>query len=380
MINAYDFEVFKNNWLVVIINPETREETIIVDDAHKLRDYYEKHKNEIWVGYNSKNYDQYILKGLLLDMDVKKINDWIIKNNQPGWSYSSLFREIQLYNYDVMVDRNYSLKQLEAFMGDNIKETSVPFDLDRPLTEEEIQETIKYCQHDVLETLKIFMLKSEDFISHMNLIKAFNLNINCINKTKAQMISLILGASKKTYDDEFDIKFPNTLRIEKYTEVLDWYKSSENRKYNVIAGDTKSAKNQLKIDIANVPHVFGWGGVHGAIPKYKGSGVFVMIDVASLYPSLMIRYNYHSRSIKDSQRYVDIYNTNLEMKKEKNPLRPAYKLVCNTTYGCMKDKNNPLFDPQMANNVCVAGQLLLLDLIERIEDVSELIQLTQWLN
>lgn len=376
MINVYDFEVFKHDWMVVIVNPETREENVIINDVEKLKKYYEKHKNEIWVGFNSKNYDQYILKGLLLNMNPKEINDWIVVENKAGWQYSSMFRDIQLFNYDVMVDRNYSLKQLEGFIGDNIKETSVPFDLDRKLTQRELDETVKYCRHDVMETLKIFMLKDEDFISHMNLIKAFNLNINCINKTKAQMISLILGANKKSYDDEFDIKFPHNLKIEKYIEVLDWYKNKDNRKYNVIANDVKSAKNQLKINIAGVPHVFGWGGVHGAISKYKCEGLFVMIDVASLYPSLMINYNYHSRSIKDPNRFVDIYNTNLKMKKEKNPLRPAYKLTCNTTYGCMKDKNNALYDPQMANNVCVAGQLLLLDLIEKIEDVSELIQLT----
>ena len=35
---------------------------------------------------------------------------------------------------------SYSLKQLEGFLGNEIKETSVPFDIDRKLTEEEISE------------------------------------------------------------------------------------------------------------------------------------------------------------------------------------------------------------------------------------------------
>ena len=30
----------------------------------------------------------------------------------------------------------------------------------------------------------------------------------------------------------------------------------------------------------------------------------------------------------------------------------------------MKDKYNGLYDPRQANNVCIAGMLLLLDLIE----------------
>lgn len=40
----------------------------------------------------------------------------------------------------------------------------------------------------------------------------------------------------------------------------------------------------------------------------------------------------------------------------------------------MKDQYNPLYDPLMANNVCLAGQLLLLDLIEKIEPYCKLIQ------
>lgn len=38
----------------------------------------------------------------------------------------------------------------------------------------------------------------------------------------------------------------------------------------------------------------------------------------------------------------------------------------------MKDKNNPLYDPRQANNVCVFGQLLLLDLMEHLEAVQGL--------
>jgi len=40
----------------------------------------------------------------------------------------------------------------------------------------------------------------------------------------------------------------------------------------------------------------------------------------------------------------------------------------------MKDKNNALYDPRQANRVCVYGQLLLLDLIERLEPHCQIIQ------
>lgn len=50
------------------------------------------------------------------------------------------------------------------------------------------------------------------------------------------------------------------------------------------------------------------------------------------------------------------------------------RVTCNSTYGASKDKNNALYDPLMANSVCLTGQLLLLDLIEKIENHCELIQ------
>ena len=61
----YDFEVFAYDWLVVLIDLNAKEETVIINDPEKLSRFYEKQKGTIWAGYNSRNYDQYILKGIL---------------------------------------------------------------------------------------------------------------------------------------------------------------------------------------------------------------------------------------------------------------------------------------------------------------------------
>lgn len=369
----YDFEVFKEDWLVVIIDMSKKKEHVIINDSNKLEEVYNENVNDIWVGFNSRHYDQYILKGILCGFDPKRINDYIIVKGNPGWKFSSLFRNIPLNNYDVMSNIDRGLKSFEGFMGNNIKESSVPFDIDRKLTEEEIQETVKYCRHDVEQTIEVFLQRKEDFEAHMGLVKLAcqgkALNLSLISKTKSQLAAIILEATPKEHDDEFDIDFPSTLRIEKYTEVVDWYKNLENRCY-----EKNGKKNQLDIMVAGVPHQFGWGGVHGAIPQYSGEGYFLNMDVASLYPSLMIQYNLHSRNMKDPKKYEEIYHTRLKYKKEKNPLQAPLKLVLNSTYGVMKDKNNGLYDPLQANRVCVYGQLLLLDLIEKLEPHCQIIQ------
>lgn len=369
----YDFEVFKEDWLVVIIDMSKKKEHVIINNSEELEKIYNENVNDIWVGFNSRHYDQYILKGILCGFDPKRINDYIIIKGNPGWKFSSLFRKIPLNNYDVMSNIDRGLKSFEGFMGNNIKESSVPFDIDRKLTDEEIQETVKYCRHDVEQTIEVFLQRKEDFEACMGLVKLAcqnkPLNLSLISKTKSQLAAIILEATPKEHDDEFDIDFPSTLKIEKYKEVVDWYKNKENRCY-----EKDGKKNQLDIMIAGVPHQFGWGGVHGAIPQYSGEGYYLNMDVASLYPSLMIQYNLHSRNMKDPKKYEDIYHTRLQYKKEKNPLQAPLKLVLNSTYGVMKDPNNGLYDPRQANRVCVYGQLLLLDLIEKLEPHCQIIQ------
>ena len=127
MLNFYDFEVFKYDWLLVIINPLEKSETVIVNDQEKLSKYFYSHERDIWIGFNNRRYDQYIMKAILLDMDPKEVNDWIILKNKPGWQFSSLFNEIKMINFDTMLRMDTGLKSLEAFMGNNIEETSVPF-------------------------------------------------------------------------------------------------------------------------------------------------------------------------------------------------------------------------------------------------------------
>ncbi|MDU1540592.1 MAG: hypothetical protein E6902_13365 [Paeniclostridium sordellii] len=361
----YDFEVFKYDWMVVVIDVQNSKKHVIVNDRDELVKLYEENKDNIWIGYNSRHYDQWIMKGILLDFDPKEINDFIIVEGQGGWKYSKLMKEINLNNFDIMTSM-HGLKQLEGFMGNNIKESEVSFDIDRKLTEDELQEVIKYCEHDVEQTIEVFLNRQEEFDSQVSLLKAFNLPISYISKTKAQLSAMILGAHRHKYDDEFDISIPDTLKIKKYQNVVDWYKNPINLDY----------KKELEIEVMGVKHKFAWGGIHGAKEKYYGEGIFVNVDVASYYPALMIEYNYSSRSISDPNKYKEIRDKRIELKKNKDPMQLPYKIVLNGTYGAMKDKYNPLYDPRQANNVCVAGQLLLLDLIEHVEVANkfELIQ------
>lgn len=378
----FDFEVFQYDWMVCYADTDASVKDCIVNDPEALRNFYEGHKREIWSGFNVNHYDQYILKGILLGYDPKEINDWIIRDDQPGWMFSNKFNQVFLITYDIMLNNDRGLKVFEGFMGNNIKETSVPFDIQRELTPDEIEETKKYCFNDVEQAMEVFIQRKGEFEARLDLVKLAcegkRLDLTLLSRTKPQLSAIILGATKQQHHDEFDINFPDTLRLEKYAYVKDWYADENHHRYAThVEGRKTAVKMQLETIVAGCPHVFAWGGVHGALEKYSGEGYYLMADVASLYPSLMIRYNLHSRNMKDPQKYVDIYHERLRLKKAGDPLNKVLKLVLNSTYGVMKDKNNDLWDPRQANRVCVYGQLLILDLIEHLEKTVPGLQLIQ---
>ena len=117
----YDFEVFKEDWLVVLADTTTLENFTIVNNRDELVKFYESLKNDIYVGFNNKHYDQYIFKGIIAGFNPKEVNDWIIRDGKDGWMFSDVFRKIPMINYDVMQGLDRGLKFFEGSMGGNDK-------------------------------------------------------------------------------------------------------------------------------------------------------------------------------------------------------------------------------------------------------------------
>lgn len=372
----YDFEVFRFNWLVVFIDPATEEYTVIHDDVMRLTRFYELHKDCIYVGYNCRTYDQFIYKGILLGLNPKEINDHIVVKGMSGYSFSSEFNKIPLNTYDVMSGNIVSLKTLEGFMGSDIKETDVDFNIHRELTDEEIELTKKYCIHDVEQTIEVFTKRINDFNSHMALIKTFNLPLSYISKTQAQLSAEILNCDKCERNDEFEYEILDCIQLNKYKHVKEWFEEAKNLRPYTDYQKKEFYKRTLEIDVCGVPHTFGWGGLHGAPDKpIHRKGLILHVDVNSYYPSIMIEHNLLTRNSRTPEKYKEIYEHRLKLKAEgKKAEQAPYKIVLNGTYGICKDKFNKAYDPRNANAICVNGQLMLLDLLEHLEGHCELIQ------
>ena len=360
----FDFEVFKYDWLVVAIDPVQKKEHIIVNDKRGLEKLYKDYQKDIWIGFNCRNYDQYILKGILCDFDPKKINDWIIVKGRKGWEYSSLFNKLPLILYDTMPNPPVSLKTLEGFMGLSIHETSVDFNINRKLTKQEIQETIKYCRFDVLNTIEVFLRRKSEFDAQMDLLKAFNLPLKYLGKTQAQLAAVILDAKKVRFNDDWEIRLPDNVHLGKYSAVADWFLDKNNH----------YEEAELKLMIAGLEHTIAWGGIHAGIPKEtitcNDDEVIFDIDVGQLYPNLMRVYKLLSRAAQKPEMLDFVLDTSMRLKAEgKKKEREPYKRQCNIFYGAEGDPFNPLYDPLHRKLVCVFGQVFLIDLIDKIEDI-----------
>ena len=392
----FDFEVFKYNWLIVAIDPELSDPYIIWDDPGELYELHAKYREDIWVGFNSRHYDQYILKSILCGLSAWECNEHIITKHQPGWSFSSLLREVFLITYDVM-PLNSSLKQLEGFQGHNIHESEVDFRISRPLTDDEKAETEKYCQNDVIETMNVFAENINDFNALMWLVREYNFPLSYMGKTKAQISAEILECDAITRNDEWDLSVLSCIWLSDKSRWLTVKRKKRKGEESVddervgkvfmrpdewfLQPDYHDYSLYFETDIAGVEHTLAWGGIHGGRKQYHykcdRDHLMIHVDVASYYPRLMIFHDYLTRNARHPEKFKHIFEKRIELKRQgKKKEQAPLKIVINGTYGIMKDAQNKAYDPRNANLVCVNGQLMLLDLIEHLQDVEsfELIQ------
>lgn len=382
-IITYDCEVFAHEWLVVFKDKESGRYTRIWNDNDALCECISD--DCIYIGFNSKHYDQFIIKAIVAGFtpeEVKQVNDYIIQGGQ-GWE-CPLLEDVYLRfnNVDIRDDMQVglSLKAIEGHLGLPIQESNVSFDIDRPLTEAERRETEFYCDHDVNTTEMIVDLRKDYLKNKINLGKLAGISdVKAMSMTNAKLTAAVLKATPKKHDDERDYVYPSNLRREFIPqEVFDFFDRMKDKSMS----DDELFKGKLEMTIGECPVTLGFGGIHGAIPNLiwegNGSRIIRNYDVGSYYPHLITINGYTSRSIPSPKVYENVLEKRMEAKASGDKAKAnALKLVCNTTYGCLLNQYNPLYDPLMARSVCISGQLYLLELAEHMHREIEGLRIIQ---
>lgn len=374
---TYDTEVFAHDFIVVFKDKDTGEHTVFHNDNLGVKNFI--NDDAIYCGFNTKGYDQYIIKAICAGYspeEVKQVNDWLIGGGQ-GWQCPLLqgvfFR---FNNVDIMDDMQMglSLKATEGHLGMSIEETEVDFNLDRPLTPDEIALTIKYCKHDVDATEKVTDIRKNYLNNKVYLGGLKDVDpTKALAMTNAKLTAAYLDAHnilsvEEMGMDEREYKYPENLRREYIPqEVFAFF----DRLYDKSVSDDELFKSKLNITVGECPVTLGFGGIHGAIPFHQEEEINGRLirnyDVASYYPHLMVYYGYTSRNIPNPQIYADMLEKRMRAKKSGDKATAnALKLVANTTYGAMLNKYNDLYDPLKGRSVCITGQLFLLELSQHL--------------
>lgn len=388
-LRFFDFEVTPNWWLCVLgdlpngtLTEKEKENFLVIhSDMKNSRDMLIRLFKEdvVLVGYNIKHYDLIIANGIyqgFTAQQIKIINDIII-NPSAAWKSKEHYRmtpfakkKLQGICYqDLLDDNDGSLKEKEAILGLNIMESNVSFDKEN-LTEEDKDDLIYYCKHDVYSSMYFYNKVMAGYVNNKLAIgRKFNISEKeCYMSTNANLVAKALKAERASYADEDKIEIFLPSKIKDYC-----YDNLPSKILDRIRCDTSSFEVKLFDNVVS----FGNGGIHSVYSNdlYVCSNdewVLMNVDAASYYPSMLIQFDCLSRSVKDKSVFKNIFDERIMLKHKSNKTQEeedsqlANKLVLNTTFGASGNKWLNLYDPYMCTRCCRVGQIFLAALANKI--------------
>lgn len=358
----YDLEVFKCDNFAVFLDENKSVVQIFHNDYDGCRELIRGKK---LVGYNNHYYDDRVLPKMMDGESVaqiKDLNDEIIGGNENAGKLGKLKSTYDCFQ-QIDVSRP-GLKKIEGNQGKMIFESDVPFDIDRPLTEEEIQEVIKYCTYDVKTTVDVFKMRHDNYF-----------------KAKKHLVSMIDNPSSSIEDWNTTTISANVLMnrpLPKWSDIrLGKYDANGDYELLKIVPEEirelwQGQKGTQTLDQFDCEIQFGFGGLHGA-HKYKRKFTNVrQWDVTSMYPHIILILGVLG---PHAEKYRQILEDRIGLKKTNPELAAAYKIILNSVYGNLKNKYSILYNPEAARSVCFYGQIALYKLCEMLAPYATLVNI-----
>lgn len=349
----FDIEVFYRNAFVVFKNLEGQTLRVFHNDFTGLDEFIQ---GKTLVGYNNYFYDDVILHAMLdhkTPKQIKALNDRII-----GGEYVKIrnYKFDSLDAYQQCDVSNPSLKKIEANLGKMILESSVSFDIERELTEEEFQDVLYYCEYDVTMTIEVYKMREQRyFIPKKSIVEMVD------NPYAKRWNTTTLSANvllKKPLTKWSSIRIPEHLLELVPPDVAEMWQTKDKGSITI---------NELDCEI-----VFGFGGLHGANTKRKRFENVINLDVASLYPSIIVNHNILGAA---TQKYKAILEERIRIKHTDPQKQEGLKLILNSVFGLLKSEYSLLCNPKASTTVCGIGQAIIYDLAKRLSPIAEIVQI-----
>ena len=358
----YDIEVYKYDAFVVFKDINKNTLKIFHNNFEELQEFI---KDKILVGYNNYFYDDLILTKMIkgwTNYQLKEFNDKIISGTNTDKEINTYINSLDCFQ-QIDVSKP-GLKKIEGNMGKMILESNVSFDIDRKLTDQELEEAISYCSYDVDTTIDVYKLRENSYFKTKELLVKKLGNDKAKNWNTTTISGNLLTTSGK-------INKWSSIRIEE--ELLDKVDLEVKEMWlqlNAPAFELKT-KTITKKEFGNDIQ-FGFGGLHGAPAKPIKVRNVKLLDVTSMYPNIIILLNALGPA---TSKYVDILNRRIEIKHKDKLESDALKLILNSVYGNLNNQYSVLNNPRAAYSVCIYGQIALYELCKRLSDTCQIINI-----
>ena len=411
VVVVYDIEIFPNVFHCTCKDTEENKLYFfeISDRKNQLTElvdffFYKNIGDKMFCGYNNKHYDDVIINYLIdfyykmdtLSYDkvctsLYNLSNTIITAEEGDtskfkrWKYAKYFYSMDLLTMLFSSKLRVGLKEMQVTMHyKNVEEYSGDFS--QFLPDSEIDNMIKYNINDVESTTELLNRLKDDVQLRLFIEKEYGIDALSMDSVKFGETLLLKKYCEQTKLSEQYVK---TLRSPMdyipLKDVILPFISYKNPKLQDVLEDMKSqvvySKErkgyEKKFVLSNVRYSVGVGGIHSLhtpqifVPndnEYIGHS-----DVASMYPSFIIKYKWIPRHLGKEfwQVYSQIYKERIEAKHSGQKLKNlALKLTLNSVTGKMQQETSWMYDPFSVFKIRINGQLILLMLVDRLLELN----------
>lgn len=425
IVYVYDIEVFQNIFHCSVKNTETNDiyKFEISERKNQLRelvkffkqvdkyitwgDYYTTNinipTNIIFCGYNNLHYDNPIINYIIEYEDklmqynipticssIFNLSKTITASSEDNidawkhWKYQIWFDTFDILTMLYSNKLRVGLKEIQVTMQyPNVQEFVC--DWTKPLPLEDFDSMIDYNINDIESTSELLNRCKKDVDLRIAIEDEYGVRVlskDGVNIGMKILTQKYLEKTGLTWWDIKDLRSPMSV-IPLKDVILPFIKYDspilqrvlEDMKNQIVSPGRKGYENKFVFN--NLRYSVGVGGIHSVnspeiiIPR--DDEMLIDIDVASLYPSMLIEYEFYPKHLGKEflEVYKQIKDERIEAKHNGDKVKnETLKLALNGLSGNLQNEHNFCYSPFAVMQIRINGQLLLLMLAEKLTQIG----------
>lgn len=425
IVYVYDIEVFQNIFHCSVKNTETNDiyKFEISERKNQLRelvkffkqvdkyitwgDYYTTNinipANVIFCGYNNLHYDNPIINYIIEYEDklmqynipticssIFNLSKTITTSSEDNidawkhWKYQIWFDTFDILTMLYSNKLRVGLKEIQVTMQyPNVQEFAC--DWTKPLPLEDFNSMIDYNINDIESTSELLNRCKKDVDLRIAIEDEYGVRVlskDGVNIGMKILTQKYLEKTGLTWQDIKDLRSPMSV-IPLKDVILPFIKYDspilqrvlDDMKNQIVSPGRKGYENKFVFN--NLRYSVGVGGIHSVnspeiiIPR--DDEMLIDIDVASLYPSMLIEYEFYPKHLGKEflEVYKQIKDERIEAKHNGDKVKnETLKLALNGLSGNLQNEHNFCYSPFAVMQIRINGQLLLLMLAEKLTQIG----------